>query len=113
MPLGASASPGCPPVVSPLNYLLGELGELAAANPFPAAFTAVLAVPRRCLDALLDRGGWFDPDAITQRQTWLAWLAHAVAAILAAAPPRPPTTTPDHDSALATPAPAKNNPLDF
>ena len=90
----AFTKPGSDDGLLPLNYLLGELEELAAAHPFPADFTAALAVPRRCLDALFDRGGLFDPDSITQLKNWLAWLAEAVPAIVAAAPLPPFASTP-------------------
>ncbi len=90
----AFTKPGSDDGLLPLNFLLGELEELAAAQPFPAAFAAALATPRRCLDALFDRGGLFDPDSITQLQTWLAWLPQAVAAIVAAAPLPPFASAP-------------------
>ena len=98
----AFTKPGSDDGLLPLNYLLGELEELAAAQPFPAEFAAALAAPRRCLDALFDRGGLFDPGAIAQFHTWLAWLAEAVAALLAAAPLPPFTSAPASASAPAS-----------
>ncbi|GDY21070.1 hypothetical protein LBMAG56_24160 [Verrucomicrobiota bacterium] len=105
----AFTKPGSDDGLLPLNYLLGELEELAAAQAFPAEFATALAAPRRCLDALLDRGGLFDPDSIALLKNWLAWLAEAVPAIVAAAPlpPFASASAPSPVSASAA-APAAN-----
>ena len=104
--------PGSDDGLLPLNYLLTELEELTTAHTFPAGFAAALATPRRLIDALFDRGGLFDPETISQLQTWLAWLTESVPALLHTLPfpPFSKPETPNPKPATPTPQPEIRNP---
>lgn len=86
--------PGSDDGLLPVNYLLGELEELAVTTPFPADFVALLAVPRRCIDALLDVGGHFDPASIAVLKDWLDIFCAAIPAVAAGQPLPPRASAP-------------------